>query len=127
MKKTKAEIGKAGEELCRSFFEKLGYEIVACNYHSRYGEIDVITENEKFLVFAEVKTRSDGKISEAREAVTPAKQRKIMLTALDFISKHQSEKQIRFDVFEVLTNENGRIYKFKNNENAFEFDGNLSY
>lgn len=123
----KAQTGKAGEQLCASYFEKLGYKMVACNYHSRFGEIDVIAENEEFLVFAEVKTRSENRISEAKEAVTPQKQRKIMLTALDFLSKHNTEKQIRFDVFEVLVNENGRIYKFRNTENAFDFDDSLIY
>lgn len=125
--KSKADIGKDGERFCASYFEKLGYKIISCNYHSRFGEIDVIAENEKFLVFAEVKTRSESRIAEAREAVTPAKQKKIMLTALDFISKKRDEKQIRFDVFEVLVNENGRIYKFRNIENAFDFDESLIY
>lgn len=123
----KAETGKAGEQLCASYFEKLGYKIVVCNYHSRYGEIDVIAENEEFLVFAEVKTRNNKSIAEAREAVTPSKQRKIMLTALDYISKHSTDKQIRFDVFEVLISENGRIYKFRNTENAFDFDESMIY
>lgn len=85
--KNKIDMGKDGERFCASYFEKLRYKIVSCNYHSRFGEIDVIAENEKFLVFAEVKTRSENRIAEAREAVTTSKQKKIMLTALDFISK----------------------------------------
>ncbi len=125
--KNKKDSGKEGEIFCASYFERLGYKIIDCNYHCRFGEIDVIAENEKSIVFAEVKTRSEGCIAEAREAVTFAKQKKIMLTALDFISKNNTGKQIRFDVFEVLVNKSGRIYKFRNIENAFNFDDSLIY
>ena len=125
--KNKKDSGKEGERFCASYFERLGYKIIDCNYHCRFGEIDVIAENEKSIVFAEVKTRSKVCIAEAREAVTFAKQKKIMLTALDFISKNNTGKQIRFDVFEVLVNESGRIYKFRNIENAFNFDDSLIY
>lgn len=123
----KHNTGKKGEQFCADYYRKLGFEIADCNYHSRFGEIDVIAENGDFIVFCEVKTRSDNRIASAKEAVTPAKQRKIMLTALDYISKTGAEKQVRFDVFEVYTNENGRIYKFENNENAFDFDDSLIY
>ena len=56
----KKEIGVLGEDFTARYYEKLGYEIKEKNYHSRYGEIDVIAENEEYIVFVEVKTRKAG-------------------------------------------------------------------
>lgn len=125
----KREIGHAGEDFAASYFQKCGYEIKARNYHSRYGEIDLIAENGDTVVFVEVKTRSHDCLDRAADAVTPAKQKKLILTALAYISENQTEKLMRFDVFEVY-HANGRIYKFNNIENAFEgsdFGDGLGY
>lgn len=117
----KSQIGKLGEDFCTEYLEKRGYKILQRNFHSRYGEIDVIAENETYLVFVEVKTRSHNKIAEPKDAVDFSKQRKICLTALSYFDKYPMTKQPRFDVFEVL-HKDMRIYNFNYIENAFEFD-----
>ena len=125
----KKVIGDKGEDFAASYFQKLGYEIKARNVHSRYGEIDLIAENGDTVVFVEVKTRSHDSLDRAADAVTPAKQKKIILTALDYISKSNTDKIMRFDVFEVY-HANGRIYKFNHIKNAFEgsdFGDGLGY
>lgn len=125
----KKEIGEKGEDFAASYFQKLGYEITGRNYHSRYGEIDLIAENGDTVVFAEVKTRSHDCLDRAADAVTLSKQKKIILTALFYISEKNTEKNMRFDVFEVY-HTNGRIYKFNHIENAFEgsdFGDGLGY
>ncbi len=125
----KKVIGDKGEDFAASYFQKLGYEIKARNVHSRYGEIDLIAENEDTVVFVEVKTRSHDSLDRAADAVTPLKQKKIILTALDYISKSNTDKIMRFDVFEVY-HANGRIYKFNHIKNAFEgsdFGDGLGY
>ena len=53
------KLGPWGEALAAAFLRKRGYHIVATNYRSRYGEIDIIAENAEYLVFAEVKLRSE--------------------------------------------------------------------
>ena len=121
----KALIGKAGEDYCCKYFEKNGYEIIARNYHSRYGEIDVIAQNETFTVFVEVKTRAQGSMVKAIEAVDEAKRKKLMLTAAYFVSKTQTFKQPRFDVFEVIHN-GKQLIKCRNTENAFDFETELT-
>lgn len=125
----KKVIGDKGEDFAASYFQKLGYEIKARNVHSRYGEIDLIAENGDTVVFVEVKTRSHDSLDRAADAVTPLKQKKIILTALDYISKSNTDKIMRFDVFEVY-HANGRIYKFNHIKNAFEgsdFGDGLGY
>ena len=125
----KKVIGDKGEDFAALYFEKQGYKIKARNVHSRYGEIDLIAENGDTVVFVEVKTRSHDSLDRAADAVTPAKQKKIILTALDYISKSNTDKIMRFDVFEVY-HANGRIYKFNHIKNAFEgsdFGDGLGY
>lgn len=117
----RSKAGKDGEKFCAEYYRKNGFIVAAMNYHSVYGEIDVIAENADTLVFCEVKTRRESTFAEAREAVTKSKMRKIMLTALSYLGDRPSEKQIRFDVFEVIT-DGERLIRFRNNENAFGFD-----
>ena len=51
------KLGPWGEALAAELLRRRGYHIVATNYRSRYGEIDIIAENAEYLVFAEVKRR----------------------------------------------------------------------
>lgn len=111
--------GKKGEDFAAEYYRKLGYTVREKNYHSRYGEIDVIAENENHIVFCEVKTRNSTTRTLPREAVDMKKQQKLTLTAFKYLEKTECEKMPRFDVFEVWINE-GRIYKFNNIENAFD-------
>ena len=117
----KSSVGKKGEDFCASHYEKSGYKITGRNYHCRFGEIDVIAENEGTIVFVEVKTRSETQLLEAKDAVTLSKQRKIVLTALYYASSKNVEKAMRFDVFEVIHKE-GKLLKFRKTEGAFEAD-----
>ena len=66
---TKAKLGPWGEALAAAFLRRRGYHIVATNYRSRYGEIDIIAENAEYLVFAEVKLRRTAHFGAAREFV----------------------------------------------------------
>ena len=121
----KRVIGDKGEDFAVNYFEKRGYTVLKRNYHSRYGEIDIIAKDENFLVFVEVKARKSRSPVSPGEAVDYRKQKKICLTAMKYIAETESELQPRFDVFEVWLNE-GRIYKFNHIEYAFEgidFDG----
>lgn len=96
------ETGRFGEnEACR-YLKENGYEIVARNYRSRYGEIDIIARRDGAVVFVEVKARRDRAFAEAAQAVGPSKQEKLRKTALFWLSEH-GEQPARFDVVEVYT------------------------
>ena len=90
--------GSTGERLTAEFLRKNGFVIVKRNYHSRYGEIDIIAENKEYIIFTEVKTRRELSLVSPAEAVDTHKQRRIILTAEDFLSKYETELQPRFDV-----------------------------
>lgn len=113
------ELGKAGERATGKYLESKGFEIICFNYHSRFGEIDIISQNEKYTVFVEVKTRKSFKFSRAIEAVNKNKRTKIIKTALCFLSENKVLKQPRFDIAEVLALRNGE-FEIIYHENAFD-------
>lgn len=110
--------GRLGEDYTAQWLISRGYRITAKNFHSRYGEIDIIAEDEKYIVFVEVKTRCSGGLVTPLEAVTPQKQRKILLTAQAYLAQHSSPLQPRFDVAAVTT-VGGKPLGMKYYENAF--------
>lgn len=110
--------GSAGEDYATEFLSQKGYEIITRNYHSRYGEIDIICKYDRYIVFVEVKTRGRTAIATGREAVNPSKQRKILKTALLYLSVNNiAELQPRFDIVEITVGERVTVQHI---ENAFD-------
>ena len=70
-------------------------------YHCRFGEIDLIAANRKFLVFVEVKLRRSADFAMAREYVNRKKQDRIRMTASMYLSRFPTQLQPRFDVIEI--------------------------
>lgn len=115
------ELGRQGEALAAAYLEQCGYVIVARNYRSRQGELDLVAEDGGTIAFVEVKTRRDGAAVGPFEAVTKAKQRQMARVALDYLARHgQEERPARFDVVAVTFAGNApRIELMKN---AFSLD-----
>ena len=116
---TAKQHGVLGEAAAKALFLSAGYRIVAQNYRCPYGEIDLIGENGKFLVFCEVKTRTEGSLSTPKEAVDQKKQEKLTKTALTYIAEHNVSLQPRFDVVEVVLTKAGTVKDSEWYENAF--------
>lgn len=110
--------GKAGEDYTAQWLVNHGYQIVQRNYHSRYGEIDIIAANEEYIAFVEVKTRQSGALVSALESVTPQKQKRILLTAQIYLSESEPPLQPRFDVAAV-TSLHGEPFGLQYFSNAF--------
>ena len=92
-----------GEILAARFLRDKGYGILSSNYRCRFGEIDIIASDKRYLVFVEVKTRREDARYLPREAVTVTKQRKLLQTAAMYMSRFPTNLQPRFDVIEVVT------------------------
>lgn len=110
------ETGALYEQKAVSFLEKKGYQIVERNFYSKYGEIDIIARDREYLVFVEVKFRKNAYLGAALEAVTPAKQKRIIRSAMYYIYSNRKlyDTACRFD---VLAFEGEKIFHI---ENAFE-------
>ena len=116
------KIGAEGEKRVANFLRDRGFAVVNRNYTCRYGEVDIIAENDEYILFVEVKTRKQKSMVSGAEAVDAFKQRRITLTANDYIIKTECEKQPRFDVAEVTVftkSDNTTGYKLKYIENAW--------
>ncbi|MBQ7130535.1 MAG: YraN family protein [Oscillospiraceae bacterium] len=97
--------GAWGEAVAADYLRKKHYKIEAARYYSRFGEIDLIAKNAKYLVFAEVKLRKSDKFALAREYVNRSKQDRIRMTASIYLSQHPTTLQPRFDVIEIYAPE----------------------
>ena len=97
--------GAWGEALAAEYLRKKHYRLVAANSRSRFGEIDLIVENKKFLVFVEVKLRKSGSFAKALEYVDRRKQDRLRTTASMFLADHPTKLQPRFDVIEIYAPE----------------------
>lgn len=93
--------GPWGEALAAEYLRKKHYKVVAAGYHSRFGEIDLIVKDKRFLVFVEVKLRKNEKFAQAREFVNREKRDRIRVTASVYLSQNPTHLQPRFDVVEI--------------------------
>lgn len=94
-------VGSWGESLAAEYLRKKHYKLVAMNYRCRYGEIDLIVSNRKYLVFVEVKLRKSDKFAKAHEFVDFRKQERLRTTAQLYLSQNPTCLQPRFDVVEI--------------------------
>ena len=102
MADTRKQFGKQGEELAVSFLRKKGYKVIARNFRTRAGEIDIIAKHKGRIVFVEVKTRKSGRYGDPKFAVTAQKKRKISMVALEYLKKHYTlQTPARFDVVTI--------------------------
>lgn len=94
-------LGRWGEALAADHLRRAGYQIVAANWRSRFGEIDLIAADGEYLCFVEVKLRKSAAFGGAGEFVDRHKQDKLRLTAELYLSRYPTRLQPRFDVIEI--------------------------
>lgn len=95
-------IGKYGEDVAERFLKQKGYRIIGRNFLCRQGEIDIIAENNEYLVFVEVKTRSNSMYGQPIDAVGKQKRRHMYKAAKFYLHIHGWENRfVRFDVIEI--------------------------
>ena len=98
--------GRWAEEYVARWYEQHGYTVVARNFRSKRGELDVVVIHGTVLVVCEVKARANNAFGFAAEAVTPAKQLKVRRATFDFVEHlrahdealHARIRSTRFDV-----------------------------
>ena len=102
MTKARQEFGLLGEQLACDELARRGYAIVERRYRTRAGELDIVARDGEYLVFIEVKARSDNTFGDPEEAVTELKQQKMVWMATDYLTRHSlHEAACRFDVVAI--------------------------
>ncbi len=96
------KVGRWGEDEAEKYLKNLGYKILEHNYHSRFGEIDLIALDNKVIVFVEVKARSTPFFGLGAEAVGKQKISRMVKTAMFYLSETKKENdEYRLDVVEL--------------------------
>lgn len=97
--RTPAQVsGGEAEHGAARFLERQGLTIVARNYRTRLGEIDLVAMEGEVLVFVEVRMRSSARFGGAAESITPRKQSRIAAAAGHFLRRFPRPPRCRFDV-----------------------------
>ncbi|UAB70825.1 YraN family protein [Vibrio sp. SCSIO 43132] len=102
-------LGEKYEALASKHLIGKGLSLIESNFNTKVGELDLIMSEQNTLVFVEVKYRKQSRFGHAAEMVTPAKQKKIVKTAMLWLRKNnlsQYNTDFRFDV--VAIHDNGR-------------------
>jgi putative endonuclease len=110
--------GAAGEDIAARYLVEKGYTILERNYIYYHKEIDIIAENDEFIVIVEVKSRSSDYFENPEDAVSKKKIRMLVDAAEGYLFSRGIVKDVRFDVIAILFNP-GRPYKIEHFEDAF--------
>jgi putative endonuclease len=94
-------IGRSGESRASTHLQSLGFTIRDTNWRYRRYEIDIIAENQNFIVFVEVKTRKSDTFGRPEDFVSRKKQRFIISAANEYIKLNNIEKEARFDIVAI--------------------------
>lgn len=89
--------GAQAEVLAAAFLERHGLVIVARNFRTRRGEIDIVARDGDTLVFVEVRLRARSDFGGAAASVTARKQQRIVAASLAYLARLRGEPVCRFD------------------------------
>ncbi|CAI2313356.1 YraN family protein [Vibrio parahaemolyticus] len=100
---SKRQIGNQYETLAKQYLQRQGLSFLDQNYLTKFGEIDLIFQQDETIVFVEVKYRKNDHFGSAAEMVTNAKMRKLIKTAQVWLSQQRTMNTIdyRFDVIAI--------------------------
>jgi putative endonuclease len=118
--------GSIGERIAVEHLTARGYEIVARNYRTRFGELDLVAANEAALVFCEVKTRlagSRGGPAGPLDAIGLRKREQVRKMAKQWLVEGPSDRphrdQLRFDAIGITVTGSGALVALEHLEDAF--------
>ena len=115
------EVGKLGEEAARKFLKKRGYRIRETGFRCRHGEIDIVAKKKDYLVFVEVRTKTNLEFGTPEESITQAKKERLIASALTYTATHENIPPLwRIDVVAIELDEKGKTRRIDLIENAIE-------
>jgi putative endonuclease len=115
-------LGRIGEQLALEHLERLGYELVARNHRTRFGELDLVVCDGATLVFAEVKSRRSSRPGRPWENLHEAKRAQVRRMAAAFLAEVEDRpraRELRFDAVGVTIDAQGRLVALEHLEGAF--------
>ncbi len=113
------DLGMLGEEKSVEYLQSKGYVIKHRNWRSGKYEIDIVAENDKYVVIVEVKTRKSGTLLSPVESVNKTKIRNLVYAANAYIRRFNVTKQTRFDIISMTIDQTGSVDSLEHYEDAF--------
>ncbi len=111
MNNHKIELGRRGEGLANQYLAENGYQIIATNYRCTIGEIDIIAQKDRKVIFVEVRTKSSLRYGTPAESITPAKISKMKRVAEFYLKERLPLSggpiRIRFDFIGITCERDG--------------------
>lgn len=104
-------LGDSGEKWAAAYLQSKGFVVKHQNWRFKRLEIDLIVENDDFIVFVEVKTRSTDFFGRPEEAVDSKKEKRLAKAAEAFVEKFEIEKEVRFDIVAIVGNEENKTIR----------------
>ncbi len=115
------QLGDWGEKIVIQKLIELGFEIIETNFHSQFGEIDIVAKEKGTMVFIEVKTRSSSSYGIASESISKFKKERLIKTVYTYLQeKNIEDADYRIDLA-TLDKKNNDEWEFNLINNAFDF------
>ena len=114
-------LGRAGEDIAAAHLVRLGYEVIARNHRTRFGELDVVAFDGETLVFCEVKTRRASPSASPWDALGPGKRRQVRTMAAAWLAETTDRPyaaELRFDAIGVVFDTRGKLLALDHVEDA---------
>ncbi len=116
---TRHRIGEQAEKSACRYLQQQGLKLLKKNFHSRFGEIDLIMQDDDTVVFVEVRCRQANAQVNSLESVTASKIEKIRKTATYYLLQFEQLPCCRFDVIAMIHNGDNSDYNIDWIKNAF--------
>ncbi|MBI4225580.1 YraN family protein [Candidatus Roizmanbacteria bacterium] len=118
---SKKDIGRLGEAKAVDFLLNKGYRIIQKNFHSHWGEIDIIAKKDSKVAFIEVKTRIGLLKGKPYESVDKRKLQKLMRPIQFYLlQNHLKDYKLSLDVISIVLNYDLRLDKIIHFENVLQ-------
>ena len=119
MTRYKKDLGHRGEIEAINYLRKKGYQILKQNFHTHWGEIDIIALKETKLSFFEVKTRRNESFGKPFEAVNSTKVRRLMRPIQYFLLQNNYKNyKLSLDVISIVLNSDLTVKSLKHFANV---------
>lgn len=103
MSTARQKFGRQGEQLAAQYLRRKGYIIIGQHYTSRWGEIDLIVQDKKELVFIEVKSRKTKRFGRPEESITKSKLNHLVKAICCYLEENDAyNRDYRIDVVLIV-------------------------
>lgn len=124
-KRTLISLGRLGEIKACEYLQRKNYQIIATNFKTKFGEIDIICKKDNQLIFVEVKSRISDLKGKPYESITSKKLKHFQKAVYYFLSQNDLfDQKLRIDVISIEFNHDNSVKRFQHFENL-EFIKNL--